>query len=155
MRNGILWLTRSSLRLRLASFQIEGSTNADGRGPSIWDEFSRTPGKTLDGRDGDVATDSYRLWKEDVALLKQYGIKSYRFSLSWSRIIPVGGRNDPVNELGIKFYSDLIDALLAAGITPFVTLYHWDLPQGLQDRYGGWLNKEEIVKDYTRYAKVS
>ncbi|CAE6333838.1 unnamed protein product [Rhizoctonia solani] len=137
-----------------ASFQIEGSTNTDGRGPSIWDEFSRTPGKTLDGRDGDVATDSYRLWKEDVALLKQYGIKSYRFSLSWSRIIPLGGRNDPVNPLGIKFYSDFIDALLAAGITPFLTLYHWDLPQGLHDRYGGWLNKEEIVKDYAHYAKV-
>lgn len=137
-----------------ASFQIEGSTNVDGRGPSIWDEFSRTPGKTLDGRDGDVATDSYRLWKEDVALLKQYGIKSYRFSLSWSRIIPLGGRNDPVNPLGIKFYSDFIDALLAAGITPFVTLYHWDLPQNLHDRYGGWLNKEEIVKDYANYARV-
>jgi len=137
-----------------ASFQIEGSTNADGRGPSIWDEFSRTPGKTLDGRDGDVATDSYRLWREDVALLKKYGIKAYRFSISWSRVIPLGGRDDPVNELGIKFYSDLIDELLAAGITPFVTLYHWDLPQGLHDRYGGWLNKEEIVKDYVRYAKV-
>ncbi|CAE6430043.1 unnamed protein product [Rhizoctonia solani] len=137
-----------------ASFQIEGSTDVDGRGPSIWDEFSRTPGKTLDGRDGDVATDSYRLWKDDIALLKQYGIKSYRFSLSWSRIIPLGGRNDPVNERGIKFYSDFIDALLAAGIIPFVTLYHWDLPQGLHDRYGGWLNKEEIVKDYVRYAKV-
>ncbi|CAE6363456.1 beta-glucosidase [Rhizoctonia solani AG-1 IB] len=137
-----------------ASFQIEGSTNTDGRGPSIWDDFSRTPGKTQDGRDGDVATDSYRLWKEDIALLKQYGIKSYRFSLSWSRIIPLGGRNDPVNTLGIKFYSDFIDALIAAGITPFVTLYHWDLPQGLHDRYGGWLNKEEIVKDYANYAKV-
>lgn len=138
----------------IASFQIEGSTNTDGRGPSIWDEFSRTPGKTLDGGDGDVATDSYRLWREDVALLKKYGIKAYRFSISWSRVIPLGGRDDPVNELGIKFYSDLIDELLAAGITPFVTLYHWDLPQELHDRYGGWLNKEEIVKDYVRYAKV-
>ncbi|QRV84762.1 glycoside hydrolase family 1 protein [Ceratobasidium sp. AG-Ba] len=137
-----------------ASFQIEGSTNADGRGPSIWDQFSRTPGKTLDGRDGDVATDSYRLWREDVALLKAYGIKSYRFSISWSRVIPLGGRNDPINPQGIKFYSDLIDELLAAGITPFVTLYHWDLPQGLHDRYGGWLNKEEIVPDFVRYAKV-
>ena len=142
------------LILPIASFQIEGSTNADGRGPSIWDEFSRTPGKTLDGRDGDVATDSYRLWREDVALLKAYGIKAYRFSISWSRVIPLGGRDDPVNELGLKFYSDLIDELLKAGITPFVTLYHWDLPQALHDRYGGWLNKDEVVKDYTRYAKV-
>ncbi|KAG8744109.1 Beta-glucosidase 1B [Ceratobasidium sp. 414] len=143
-----------SLTVSPASFQIEGSTNADGRGPSIWDQFSRTPGKTKDGRDGDVATDSYRLWREDVALLKAYGIKAYRFSISWSRVIPLGGRNDPINPLGVKFYSDLIDELLAAGITPFVTIYHWDLPQALHDRYGGWLNKEEIVQDYVRYAKV-
>ncbi|KAJ3504853.1 hypothetical protein NLJ89_g7724 [Agrocybe chaxingu] len=106
-----------------------------------------------DGKDGDVATDSYRLWKEDVALLKEYGVKAYRFSLSWSRIIPLGGRDDPVNPQGIEFYSNLIDALLANGITPFVTLYHWDLPQALHDRYGGWLNKDEIVKDYTNYAR--
>lgn len=104
----------------LASFQIEGSTAVDGRGKSIWDDFSKIPGKTLDGRDGDVATDSYRLWKEDIALLKSYGVKSYRFSFSWSRIIPLGGRDDPVNPLGIKFYSDFIDHLLENGIIPFV-----------------------------------
>lgn len=103
-----------------ASFQIEGSVDVDGRGKSIWDDFSRTPGKTLDGKNGDVATDSYRLWREDIALLKQYGIKSYRFSIAWSRIIPLGGRNDPVNPKGIQFYSDVIDELLNAGITPFV-----------------------------------
>lgn len=105
---------------RTASFQIEGSVDVDGRGKSIWDDFSRTPGKTLDGKNGDVATDSYRLWREDIALLKQYGIKAYRFSIAWSRIIPLGGRNDPVNPKGIKFYSDVIDELLRAGITPFV-----------------------------------
>ncbi|KAG2085397.1 glycoside hydrolase family 1 protein [Suillus discolor] len=116
-----------------ASFQIEGSTNVDGRGKSIWDDFSKQPKKTMDGRDGDVAADSYRLWKEDIALLAHYGVKSYRFSLSWSRIIPLGGRNDPVNPR---------------------TLYHWDLPQALHDRYGGWLNKNEIVQDYVHYAKV-
>ncbi|EIN14627.1 glycoside hydrolase family 1 protein [Punctularia strigosozonata HHB-11173 SS5] len=137
-----------------ASFQIEGSTSADGRGPSIWDDFSRIPGKTLDGGNGDVATDSYRRYKEDIALLKSYGVQSYRFSIAWSRIIPLGGRNDPVNEKGIKWYSDLIDALLAEGIVPFVTLYHWDLPQALHDRYGGWLNKEEIVQDYANYARI-
>ncbi|KIJ64974.1 glycoside hydrolase family 1 protein [Hydnomerulius pinastri MD-312] len=137
-----------------ASFQIEGSTDVDGRGKSIWDDFSKQPGKTMDGRDGDVATDSYRLWKEDIALLAQYGVKSYRFSVSWSRVIPLGGRNDPVNPKGIQFYSNLIDALLENGIVPFVTLYHWDLPQALHDRYGGWLNKDEIVQDYVRYAKV-
>lgn len=101
-----------------------------------------------------MTTDSYRLWKEDIALLAQYGVKSYRFSLSWSRIIPLGGRNDPVNPKGIAFYSNFIDALLEHGIIPFVTLYHWDLPQALHDRYGGWLNKDEIVQDYVRYAKV-
>lgn len=106
--------------LYTASFQIEGSTDVGGRGKSIWDDFSKIPGKTLDGRDGDVATDSYNRWQEDLDLLVSYGVKSYRFSLSWSRIIPLGGRNDPVSEEGIKFYSDLIDALLARGITPFV-----------------------------------
>ncbi|KAH0578753.1 Beta-glucosidase 1B [Termitomyces sp. 'cryptogamus'] len=137
-----------------ASFQIEGSTTVDGRGKSIWDDFSKLPGKTLDGKNGDVATDSYKLWKEDIALLTKYGIKAYRFSIAWSRIIPLGGCDDPVNAVGIKFYSDFIDALLSHGITPFVTLYHWDLPQVLHDRYGGWLNKEEIIKDYVNFAKV-
>ncbi|KAL6298950.1 beta-glucosidase 1B [Sparassis latifolia] len=137
-----------------ASFQVEGSLDVDGRGKSVWDEFSRQPGKTLDGRDGDVATDSYKLWKEDLDLLVSYGVTSYRFSIAWSRIIPLGGRNDPVNEQGIQFYSNLIDALLARGIVPFVTIYHWDLPQALHDRYGGWLNKEEIVKDYVNYSRI-
>ncbi|KAI0772973.1 beta-glucosidase 1B [Trametes elegans] len=136
-----------------ASFQIEGSTDVDGRGKSIWDDYAKLPGKTLDGRDGDVATDSYKRWEEDLDLLVQYGVKSYRFSIAWSRIIPLGGRNDPVNEAGIQWYSHLIDALLARGIVPFVTLYHWDLPQALYDRYGGWLSKE-IVQDYVRYAKI-
>ncbi|KAJ7045088.1 beta-glucosidase 1B [Mycena alexandri] len=137
-----------------ASFQIEGSTNTDGRGKSIWDDFSRLPGKTLDGLNGDDATNSYKLWRNDIALLAQYGVKTYRFSLSWSRIIPLGGRGDPINPKGIEFYSNFIDALLAKGITPFVTLYHWDLPQGLHDRYRGWLDKDEIVQDYEHYAKV-
>nr|GAT46320.1 glycoside hydrolase family 1 protein [Mycena chlorophos] len=137
-----------------ASFQIEGYTDAGGRGPSIWDGFSRLPGKTLDGKNGDVSCGSYKLWETDIALLKQYGVNTYRFSLSWSRIIPLGGRNDPVNPEGIAFYSAFIDSLLENNIVPFVTLYHWDLPQALHDRYGGWLNKDEIVKDYTNYAKV-
>jgi len=103
-----------------ASFQIEGSTNIDGRGKSIWDDFSKQPGKTMDGRDGDIATDSYRLWKEDIALLTKYGVKSYRFSISWSRIIPLGGRNDDINPMGIAFYSKFIDMLLENGIIPFI-----------------------------------
>ncbi|CDO77449.1 Glycoside Hydrolase Family 1 protein [Trametes cinnabarina] len=136
-----------------ASFQTEGSTDADGRGKSIWDDFAKLPGKTLDGRDGDVATDSYKRWKEDLDLLVEYGVKSYRFSIAWSRIIPLGGRNDPINEAGIQFYSNLIDALLERGIVPFVTIYHWDLPQALYDRYKGWLSRE-IVDDYVHYAKI-
>jgi len=93
-------------------------------------------------------------WREDIALLKEYGVKAYRFSIAWPRLIPLGGRDDPVNQKGIDYYSNFIDALLENGIVPFVTLYHWDLPQALQDRYGGWLNKDEIVKDFTRYAKL-
>ena len=111
---------RSYYCILQASFQIEGSLEADGRGKSIWDDFSRQPGKTLDGGNGDVATDSYRRWKEDIDLLASYGVKAYRFSIAWSRIIPLGGRNDPVNEQGVQFYSNIIDALLAKGITPFV-----------------------------------
>ena len=93
---------------------------ADGRQPSIWDTFSHTPGTTKDGSNGDVATDSYRRWREDIALLKEYGVKAYRFSVSWSRVIPLGGRGDPVNEAGIKYYRDIIEELVKNGITPFV-----------------------------------
>lgn len=103
-----------------AAFQIEGSLDTDGRGKSIWDDFARTPGKTMDGKNGDVSTDSYKRWKEDMALLASYGVKSYRFSIAWSRIIPLGGRNDPVNPKGIEFYSNVIDELLKHDITPFV-----------------------------------
>lgn len=137
-----------------AAFQIEGSEDVDGRGKSIWDDFAKQPGKTLDGKDGSVATDSYRRWKEDIELLAGYGARSYRFSISWSRIIPLGGRDDPINPKGIEHYSNFIDELLKHNITPFVTLYHWDLPQGLQDRYNGWLNKDEVSKDFERYARV-
>lgn len=137
-----------------ASYQIEGSANEGGRGASIWDTFTRIQGKIRDGSTGDVATDSYKLWKEDIAVLKSYGVKSYRFSLSWSRIIPLGGRNDKVNRDGIRFYRSFIQELLDNDIAPFVTLYHWDLPQGLHDQYLGWLNKDEIIKDYVHYAQV-
>ena len=159
----------------VASFQIEGSVSVDGRGKSIWDEFAKLPGKTKDGRNGDIATESYKLWKQDLALLVDYNVNAYRFSISWPRIIPLGGRDDPINQQGIQFYSTFIDELLAHGITPFVvraaglmlfsfvsefvglcrqTLYHWDLPQALHDRYGGWLNKDEIGKDYAHYSRV-
>ncbi len=108
-----------------ASYQIEGSPDADGRLPSIWDTFSHRSGTTKGGDNGNVATDSYRRWKEDIALLKQYGVKAYRFSISWSRVIPLGGRNDPVNEAGIKHYRNMIEELLKNGITPFVVSTSW------------------------------
>lgn len=157
----------------LASYQIEGGASADGRLPSIWDTFTHTPGKVADGSNGDVACDSYNLWEEDVNLLKLYRSKAYRFSISWSRVIPKGGRGDEVNEKGLGYYERLVDALLEARIEPCIvssdhclpkiilstrsdtqTIYHWDLPQELHDRYGGWLNKDEIVADFTNYAKV-
>ena len=107
-----------------ASYQIEGSTTSGGRGPSIWDTFTHKPGKISDGTTGDVATDSYNRWKEDLALLKSYGAKAYRFSISWSRIIPNGGKDDLVNAEGISFYRTLIEALLNEGITPCVVSTH-------------------------------
>ncbi|KAK9474793.1 glycoside hydrolase superfamily [Dipodascopsis tothii] len=136
-----------------ASYQIEGSPEADGRGLSIWDTFSRLEGTTEDGRNGDMATDSYRRWEEDIKMMKDYGVNCYRFSLSWSRIIPLGGRDDPINPAGIAHYRKFILALRANGIEPMVTLFHWDLPQALQDRYRGFLDRE-IVLDFSRYARV-
>ncbi|KAJ5894985.1 Beta-glucosidase 1B [Penicillium taxi] len=137
-----------------ASYQIEGATNVDGRGPSIWDSFCKIPGKIADGSSGEVACASYNRAHEDIALLKECGAPAYRFSLSWSRIIPLGGRNDPVNEKGLQFYIKFVDDLLAAGITPMITLFHWDLPDELDKRYGGFLNKEEFVADFAHYARL-
>lgn len=136
------------------SYQIEGSTEADGRGPSIWDEFCKIPGKIADGSSGAVACDSYNQTAADIELLKLTGAKGYRFSISWSRIIPIGGRNDPINEAGLKFYVKFVDDLLAAGITPMITLFHWDLPDGLDKRYGGLLDRTEFPLDFAHYARV-
>ena len=118
-----------------SSFQIEGATTTDGRGPCIWDTFCATPGKIADGTNGDVACDHYRLWEKDLDLLAWMGVKSYRFSIAWSRVMPTG--RGPVNELGIAFYSKLVDELIKRRIEPMITLYHWDLPQALEDE-GGW-----------------
>lgn len=133
-----------------ASYQIEGGSTEGGRGASIWDVFSDTPGKVRDGDSGDVACDHYHLWRTDIDLLKALNVSAYRLSIAWSRIFP-NGRGD-VNPAGIKFYSDLIDGLLAAGITPYVTLYHWDLPQTLQEE-GGW-TRRGIVDDFVAYAEA-
>ena len=118
-----------------ASYQIEGAWQADGKGESIWDRFSHTHGKVANGDTGDVACDHYHRWQDDVILLKELGIKAYRFSIAWPRILPRG--RGSVNSAGLSFYDQLVDALLEADITPYITLYHWDLPQILQDE-GGW-----------------
>ena len=107
----------------IASYQIEGGAAQDGRLPSIWDTYAHTPGKIADGSNGDVACDSYNLWREDIALLKQHKAKAYRFSISWSRVIPKGGRDDEVNEKGLAYYETLIDALFEAGIEPYVVRF--------------------------------
>ncbi|KAF7337788.1 Glycoside hydrolase family 1 protein [Mycena sanguinolenta] len=157
---------------RQRASKLKGPPRPTAGGKSIWMIFLEFPEKHFDGRNGDDATDSYKLWRDDISLLARYGVKSYCFSLSWSRIIPLGGRNDPINPKGIEFYSipstrfwqmasrpswsvKLISKIVH--ISPGTlqqTLYHWDLPQGLHDRYGGWLNKDEIMQDYTNYAKV-
>lgn len=133
-----------------ASFQIEGAWKEDGKGESIWDRFNHTPGRILNGETADVACDFYHRFREDISIMARMGIKAYRFSLSWPRILPEGtGR---INEAGIAFYNEVINELLKNGIEPYVTLYHWDFPQVLQDR-GGWLN-EESISWFAEYAAV-
>jgi beta-glucosidase len=133
-----------------AAYQIEGAPGADGKGPSIWDTFSHIPGKVWHGDTGDVACDSYHRYPEDVALLSRLGVGSYRFSLSWPRIQPDG--RGAANQGGLDHYSRLVDALLEKGITPVATLYHWDLPQALQDK-GGWATRD-IAHLFADYAAI-
>ena len=132
-----------------ASYQIEGAAYEDGKGGNIWDEFSCLDGKIIDKSSGDVACDHYHRYKEDVRLMAGLGLRAYRFSISWSRIMPEG--TGAVNQKGIEFYNSLIDELLKSGIEPYVTLYHWDLPYALHQK-GGWLNNEisDCFEEYTR-----
>jgi beta-glucosidase len=133
-----------------AAYQIEGATDVDGRGPSIWDRFTHTPGRVSNGETGDVACDHYHRYREDVALMAQLGLDAYRFSVSWPRILPDGtGR---VNEAGLDFYDRLVDELLAHGISPHLTLYHWDLPQALENA-GGWPARS-TAEAFAEYAGV-
>ena len=131
-----------------ASYQIEGAWNEDGKGENIWDCFSHTPGKIANGDTGDIACDHYHRWRDDISLMKEIGLHAYRFSISWSRLIPEGCGE--VNQAGIDFYSQLVDKLLENEIEPYLTLYHWDLPQALQDP-GGWpvRSTAEAFVEYT------
>jgi beta-glucosidase len=131
-----------------ASYQIEGAWKADGKGESIWDRFSHTEGNVKNGDTGDVACDHYNRWPDDIKIMSQIGLNSYRFSLAWPRILPLG--RGQINQTGLDFYSKLVDGLLEANITPFATLYHWDLPQALQDE-GGWAVRPtaEAFVDFT------
>jgi beta-glucosidase len=143
--DGFLWGAAT------AAYQIEGAVTEDGRGPSIWDTFSHTPGKTFHGDTGDVATDSYHRYPEDIAMLRRLGVGAYRFSLAWPRV-QADGRGS-ANQKGLDYYSRLVDALLENGINPVVTLYHWDLPQALQDE-GGWAARDtaDAFADFTAIA---
>src|SRR4030081_973197 len=131
--DGFLWGSATS------AYQIEGSPLADGAGPSIWQRFAHSPGRTTNGDTGDIACDHYRRFRDDVKLMSELGLQADRFSISWSRILPQG--TGAVNMRGLDFYEQLVDALLAANITPNATLFHWDLPAALDDR-GGRLNRE-------------
>jgi len=132
-----------------AAYQIEGATTQDGRGPSIWDQYVKTPGAIENGDTGDTACDHYNRWREDVEIMSRLGLNAYRFSIGWSRVLPQG--RGEVNKKGLEFYSQLVDALLESKITPFVTLNHFDLPQKLQEEGGGWLRRG-VHDDFREYA---
>jgi beta-glucosidase len=134
-----------------AAYQIEGATSLDGRGPSIWDAYVKVPGAIENGDTGDIACDHYNRYQEDIAIMEGLGLNAYRFSISWSRVLPKG--RGEINEKGLQFYSKLVDTLLEAGITPFVTLNHFDLPQALQEEGGGWLRRD-VLRDFKLYTAV-
>jgi beta-glucosidase len=142
--NDFIWGTAT------AAYQIEGAWNKDGKGESIWDRFCHQDGNILNNDTGDVACDHYHRWEQDLDLLKQFDIKNYRFSIAWTRILPDG--IGEINQAGVDFYNKLIDGMIDRGITPWVTMYHWDLPQALQDK-GGWTNRD-IVEWFKNYAET-
>src|SRR6185369_14695790 len=133
-----------------AAYQIEGAAAEDGRTPSIWDTYSLVPGMVANGHTGSVATDHYHRYRDDVALMKRLGLGAYRFSVSWSRVQPDGA--GPGNPAGLDFYRRLVDELLSAGITPWLTLYHWDLPQPIEDA-GGWPSRDTAAR-FAEYASI-
>ena len=143
--NGFLWGSAT------AAYQVEGAVHEDGRGPTIWDTFAHTPGKTFEDNTGDIADDFYHRYRQDIALMQSLGLKAFRFSIAWSRVFPTG--TGTPNPRGLDFYNRLVDTLLAANIQPFCTLFHWDLPQPLGDR-GGWQNRatSEAFATYAGYV---
>ncbi|KAK1362018.1 Beta-glucosidase 40 [Heracleum sosnowskyi] len=134
-----------------SAFQYEGAVKEDGRGQTIWDKFAHSFGKVIDFSNADVAVDQYHLFNDDIQLMKDMGMDAYRFSIAWSRIFPDG--SGKINQAGVDHYNNLINALLANGIEPYVTLYHWDLPQTLEDKYQGWLSSQ-IINDFATYAET-
>ena len=138
-----IWGTATS------SYQIEGAADGGGKGPSVWDTFSHTPGKIKDNDNGDIACNHYYLWPQDVGLMKELGINAYRFTISWPRIFPTGSESKP-NQSGLDFYSKLVDALLENDIIPYTTLNHWDIPQGLEDACGWPIRK--MVSEFVKYS---
>ncbi len=134
-----------------ASYQIEGAIDQGGRGKSTWDVFCEEPGRIKNGDSGAIACDHYNRWKSDIGIMKELNLQAYRFSLAWSRILPEG--DGTPNPEGIAFYDRLIDGLLEAGIDPWITLFHWDLPQSLQDRYKGWQSRETVER-FADYASL-
>ena len=135
---------------RPSAYQVEGAAQADGRGPSVWDTFSHTPGKVRGGDTGDIACDFYHRSDEDLDQLQELGLTAFRFSISWPRVLPSGG--GAVNQRGIDFYRSLVDGLLARKLEPAITLYHWDLPQSLEDE-GGWANRD-TAEYFAEYAEI-
>jgi len=142
---GFLWGTAT------ASYQVEGAAREDGRGPSVWDTFSHAPGNVDSDHTGDVAVDQYHRYRDDVKLMKDLGVKAYRFSIAWPRVLP-GGTGTP-NEKGLAYYDRLVDELLANGIQPWPTLFHWDLPQAIEDRFGGWRSRD-TAQAFADYAAL-
>lgn len=143
LKKDFLWGSAS------AAYQIEGAAYIDGKGPSVWDIYSKVPGNTYKNTTGEVAIDFYHKFEEDIALMKEMGLKSYRFSVSWPRIFPKG--KGEINQKGLEFYHKVIDTLIKNDIEPMLTIYHWDLPQSLQDEYGGWESRE-VIEDFTNYS---
>jgi beta-glucosidase len=135
-----------------ASYQIEGAVAEDGRGLSVWDTFSKTPGKVKNGDSGDIACDHYHRYRDDIKLMKDLGVTAYRFSIAWPRVVPDG--DGAVNQKGLDFYSKLVDALLEAGITPWATCYHWDMPEATYRKHGGWHGRQ-TAHDMARYCGIA